>query len=338
MIPSYNDILNEIYVEFISNEALTLAKKYGYLPYMVQRYIDIMGIADAERLLYAFEYFNFTPAILCNHIHTDCDRLANKLGELGFLLERIPWCDQCYKVISQPQSPSLGSTHEFLKGLYYVYRDASSLVPSLILNPTSHTHILDMCAAPGGKTIHILLLVNDEGVVVANDISLRRAASLLSNLYRMGFKSHVVLNENAIELPGKVSMKFDYVLLDAPCSAEGAIMFDRRRKTKTPQQVLAKLVRREIELLYSALKLVKPGGTIVYTTCSIAPEENEYVLTKVLEYSDNVEVEEPSLDLWSRGLSEFRKLKFDKAVQNCIRIWPHIHGMEGYFICLLRRY
>ncbi|MCX8199795.1 MAG: RsmB/NOP family class I SAM-dependent RNA methyltransferase [Sulfolobales archaeon] len=337
MTISYAEIINEIYVEEISNEAFTLAKEYGYLPYMVQRYIDMIGVVDTEKLLNAFEHFSYTPAILCNHIHVDCNQLVDRLKELGFILERIPWCENCYKVVSQPKSPSLGSTHEFLKGLYYVYRDASSLVPPLVLNPLYHTHVLDMCAAPGGKTVHILLLINDMGVVVANDISPKRGASLLSNLYRMGFKSHVVLAENAIKLPEKVDMKFDYILLDAPCSAEGAIMFDRKRKTKTSQQVLAKLVKKEIELLYSASKLVKPGGAIVYSTCSIAPEENEYVITKILERLNNIEIAESPLNLWSKGLLKFRELKFDGAMSKCIRIWPHVHGMEGYFVCLLRR-
>lgn len=337
MIISYTDIVNELKIENISSEAFTLAKKYGYLPYMVQRYIDMLGLADTEKLLNTFEHFNFSPAILCNYIYADCDQLVHRLREQGFILSGISWCRYCYKVISQPSSPSLGSTHEFLKGLYYVYRDSSSLVPPLVLNPTQNTYILDMCAAPGGKTVHILLLIDDKGIVIANDISLRRGASLISNLYRMGFKSYIVLAENAVRLPEKIDIKFDYILLDAPCSAEGAIMFDRSRKSKTPQQVLAKLVKREIELLYSALKLVKPGGIIVYTTCSIAPEENEYVITKVLEHVEDMEIIEPPLNLWFRGLTKFRDLKFNKDVSKCIRIWPHIHGMEGYFICSLKK-
>ncbi len=335
---SYTDIFNEIRIDSVSNEALILARNYGYLPYMIQRYIDMLGVAETEKLLNTFEHFNFEPTILCNHIYISCEWLIHRLEELGFTLKRIPWCKYCYKVVFQPQSPSLGSIHEFLKGLYYVYRDASSLVPPLVLNPIQNTYILDMCAAPGGKTIHILLLINDMGVVVANDISLKRGAALLSNLYRMGLKSHIVLAENAIELPRKISIKFDYILLDAPCSAEGAIMFDRSRKIKTPQQILAKLVKKEIELLYSAIKLVKPGGTIVYTTCSIAPEENEYVVSKVLEYVDDIEIIEPQLNLWSKGLVKFRELKFNTAVSRCIRIWPHIHNMEGYFVCLLKKH
>jgi len=338
MLISYKDIANELKIDIISNEALTLAKKYGYLPYIVQRYIDMLGLKDAEKLLEVFEYFKYAPAVLCNYLYTDCDKLVHKLEEMGFSLNRIPWCKYCYKVVSQPESPTLGATHEFLKGLYYVYRDSSSLVPPLILNPSENSYVLDMCAAPGGKTIHILLLVNDRGFVVANDISFRRSISLVSNLYRMGFKSYIVLNENATKLPNKINIKFDYILLDAPCSAEGAIMFDHSRKTKTSQQDLAKLVKREIELLYIATELVKPGGKIVYTTCSIAPEENEYVITKVLEHVDNIEVLTPQMNQWSKGLTKFRNIEFNKDISKCIRIWPHIHNMEGYFICLLRKY
>jgi len=332
-----DDILRDINISFISKEACDVAKKYGYMPYMIERYFKMLGYEETIQLLEAFEYFKKRPSILCNYLKLNCEALLEKLNRLGFYLKRIEWCNYCYAVDSAPASPSIGSTHEYLKGYYYVYRDMASLVPPLILNPTEGSKTLDMCAAPGGKAVHLLLLMRDSGLFIANDISTRRTASLLSHFTRMGFKSYTILNENGVELAKKLKLKFDFILVDAPCSAEGGIMFDPSRKYKTSLRDLAKLVEKEIKLLYVATLLVKEGGKIVYTTCSIAPEENEYVVTKVLQLNNDIIVKDPPFNFWSQGLSKFFNMEFDPSIRNCIRIWPQRHGMEGYFICLLSR-
>lgn len=330
-------ILKDISIYTVSSEANDIAKKYGYKPYMIERYLRMLGYDETIQLLEAFENFKKRPAILCNYLKIDCETLINRLTRLGFSLERISWCNYCYTVTATPTSPSIGSTHEYLKGYYYVYRDMASLIPPLILNPSEGSLVLDICAAPGGKSVHILLLIRDSGLLVANDISVRRTASLLSHLTRMGFKSYIILNEDGIKLVEKLKLKFDYILVDAPCSAEGGIMFDPSRKYKTSLKDLSKIVEREIRLLYAATILVKNGGKIVYTTCSIAPEENEYVITKVLQMNDKIVIEQPPFNHWSHGFTNFSNLEFHPGVRNCIRIWPHRHSMEGYFICLLSK-
>ncbi len=337
---SFNDIRNEIIIPTtsISFQAKELAKTYGYLDYMVQRYIDILGLEETKSLLDTFENFKIRPTIICNFLRISCEELLQQLHKLNFRLEPISWCHHCYRVVDSPKQPSIGSTHQYLKGLYYIYRDAASTIPPLILNPIKGSSIIDMCAAPGGKAIHISLLIRDEGFFVLNDISMKRLKALISNYYRMGFKSYLITNYDAILLPNILNHKFDYVFLDAPCSAEGAIMFDPSRKRKTSQEDLVKLVIRELNLLLSALKLVKIGGRIVYTTCSIAPEENEYVISKVLSIADSkVVVETPPFNLWSNGIRMFRNIEFVRDVEKCIRIWPHRHMMEGFFVCLLRK-
>ncbi len=331
---------NEIRIpnKSISLQARDLAKSYGYLDYMVQRYLDMLGIDETKSLLNVFEDFKIRPTIICNFLRISCEELSHQLQRLGFVLEPLRWCHYCYRIISSPKQPSTGSTHQYLKGLYYVYRDAASTIPPIILNPHSGSSIIDMCAAPGGKSIHISLLIRDDGFLVLNDIDVRRLEALVTNYYRMGFRSYLITNYDATLLPKILSHRFDYVFLDAPCSAEGAIMFDPSRKRRTKQEDLAKLVVREINLLSSALELAKAGGRIVYTTCSIAPEENEYVISKVLDIAGSkIVVETPSPNLWSNGLKAFRNIEFNRDVEKCIRIWPHRHMMEGFFICLLRK-
>ncbi|MEM0372149.1 MAG: RsmB/NOP family class I SAM-dependent RNA methyltransferase [Ignisphaera sp.] len=336
---TYSKILKEIKIESIDRNAYELARKYGYLPYMVQRYIDMIDFEETIELLNTFENYEYRPAILCNVLRIKCDILIERLKMLGYSITPINWCNNGFLVTRGTRKPSLGSLHEYLKGFYYVYRDQSSLIPPLLLNPKPGSKVLDMCAAPGGKSIHILVLMKDEGLLVANDVSKHRIKSLISNMFRMGFKSYVVTLENGIRLPKKIKTNFDYVLLDAPCSAEGAIMFDKTRKKKTMQEDLAKLVLREIMLLKSAISLTKPGGRIVYTTCSIAPEENEYVITKVIDLmKDEVIIEEANIGIGSNGINRYRSIEFYDDVRKCIRIWPHKHKMEGYFICILRKY
>lgn len=332
-------IVKDIKIRKLSREAIALAKNYGYLPYMVQRYIDMLGYEDTVKLLNTFENYAFRPTILCNYLKINCRLLVERLTRLGFELEQVGWCNYSYITSKSAFKPSLGSTHEYLKGFYYVYRDAASLLPVLALSPTKGAQVLDLCAAPGGKSVHILLAMRDHGLLIANDISKKRLRSLTTNLFRMGFKSFIITAEDGVILPRKVNIKFDYVLLDAPCSAEGAIMFDKSRKTKTSEEDLARLVLREIKLLLSAISMAKSGARIVYTTCSIAPEENEYVITKVIEFTKEktVDVDTPSLEIGDRGLRRFRDLEFYDKVSQCIRIWPHRHLMEGYFICVLRR-
>jgi len=336
---SFSRILDEIKIEKVSNDARTLAKKYGYLPYMVERYLEILGYDETLELLETFDNYKYKPIILCNNLRIDCKVLIEKLLSLNFEIEEIPWNGLGFIVKKQPRSPTLGSTHEYLKGYYYIYRDIASLIPTMILAPTSYSKVLDMCAAPGGKASHILILMKDRGLLVANDISKKRLQSLIVNFYRMGFSSYILTLEDGRLLPKKLRLKFDYVLLDAPCSAEGAIMFDKTRKFKTSQEALAKLVLKEIELLVSAINIAKPGARIVYTTCSIAPEENEYVITKVFELlGENVlEIEYPSIDLGDRGLNSFKYIEFHPKISRCIRVWPHRHSMEGYFVCVMRK-
>lgn len=337
---SINTILRDIHVDpsEISQDAKKLAKEYGYRSYMVQRYIDMLGLDEAKLLLHTFDNFRYRPALLCNLLKISCEKLVEELSELQFVLEPVEWCRYCYTVESTPKSPTIGSTHQYLKGFYYIYRDLAPVIPPIILNPIEGSSVIDVCAAPGGKAIHLSLLMRDRGLLVLNDVDRKRLSALLSNYYRMGFKSYIVTNYDAVKIPEKLHNRFDYVLVDAPCSAEGAIMFDKSRKRKTSQKDLAKLVLREIEILAASINLAKRGGMIVYTTCSIAPEENEYVITKVMEFTDNrVEIVEPHLNKWSRGFRYFRKLEFHRDVEKCIRIWPQRHGMEGFFICLLRK-
>ncbi|MEZ0290543.1 MAG: RsmB/NOP family class I SAM-dependent RNA methyltransferase [Sulfolobales archaeon] len=336
---AFNEIFRELRDRIkITDRVREIAKSYGYLPYMVARYIDMLGEEEALELLRVFERKDlFKPAIRCNDLKHSCEKTISSLERIGFEFEKIAWSSHAYKIIKSPDKPTAGSTHEYLKGYYYLYRDAASLIPPLLLAPRENETILDSCAAPGGKTVHILLLIRDRGLVIANDLSRLRLAALRYNLERMSFKSYIVTRFDARRTHEYFREEFGKILVDTPCSAEGAIMFDPSRKSKTSYETLAKLVSREIEILSSNIEALSPGGLLVYSTCSIAPEENEYVISKIIDhYRESVETVNVN-SLWSKGLSGFLGLEFSPDVEKCVRIWPHKHLMEGYFVCVLRR-
>lgn len=336
-ILSVEEIIREIHVS-PSRYSIRLAKEYGYLPYMVERYIAILGIEETHKLLKAFEK-PLKPVVRCNNLLIDCDLLVKRLENLGFKLEEIPWSRGSFRVVSSPPSPSIGSTHEYLKGYYYVHRDAASLIPGILLTHNYRGDILDACAAPGGKATQMAQIIYGEGSVIANDLVLYRLKALIGHIMRMGLDNIVVLWSDARRLPRLLKRRFKRVLLDVPCSGEGTIMFDPGRKTRTTIRDLARMVRREIELLNSGVEMLDHGGVLAYVTCSIAPEENEYVVSKILEARDDVEVIDPPVKLfdWSNWLTEYKGMVFPEELRKCIRVWPHRHSMIGFTTCLLRR-
>lgn len=338
MVVDWKKVIKEIRVKKVSDEAISLAKKYGYRVYMVERYIRLLGLNETRELLEAFEK-PLKPVIRCNHLLVDCDKLEVMLDKLGFKLEYIPWSIHGYRVVEEPKKPSIGATHEYLKGYYYVHRDVAPLIAALLLDLLPSDKVLDGCAAPGGKATHIAQLMGNKGVVVANDIALYRLKALVSHVLRMKFQNIVVSWNDLRTLARKCRSRYDKVLVDAPCSAEGVIMLDKSRKRKTTQLDLARIVAREIELLNAGLDLLKEEGMLLYMTCSIAPEENEYVVTKILEKRSDIEVVEPPKKLfnWSKGVTRFHNLVFNSSVEKCIRVWPHKHKMIGVFLCLLKK-
>jgi len=336
---NWKKIYNEIKITKMSSDAYKLAKKYGYLPYMVERYLELFGYNETIELLNSFER-KVKPVIRCNDLLVNCKWLINRLEKLGFELEYIPWSIHGYRVIKQPQRPSMGATHEYLKGYYYVHRDAAPLIPSLLLiEYGEETEVLDGCAAPGGKATHIAQLMHGKGLVIANDLVLYRIKALIGHVLRMGFKNIIITWSDLRKLPRLVNKKFKKILLDVPCSAEGTIMLDPSRKKKTSQRDLARIVTREIELLKAGIELLDNDGLLIYTTCSIAPEENEYVVSKIIERYEDIKLVEPSKKLfeWSNGIISYRNIVENRELGKCIRTYPHRHNMIGMTICLLKK-
>ncbi len=313
-----------------TEDILRLARKYGYEPSIVYRYVETLGYSGAVELLEANEK-PLPETIRCNDYLIDCDILKSRLEGKGFKLAKLPIAPHGFEVLKAPIS--IGATHEYLQGYYYI-QDPGSMLVVYILDPKPGELIIDMAAAPGGKATQILQLTRDKARLIAVDISRRRMKALRSHMQRMGFTSYIAVRMDARLLPETI--KAERVLLDAPSSGEGIIRKDPERRRKGSVEDIRIVHQLQLSLLEKAVRLVSEGGVIVYAACSTAVEEGEYVVHKVLEEHSEIHVVEPDVRFQlARGITYYRGVKLNSEVARCTRLWPHIHGTEGFFICKL---
>lgn len=237
--------------------------------------------------------------------------------------------------LAERKLPSLGSTFEYLKGYYYI-QDLSSgvAVSEMEICPSNHFNVLDMAAAPGGKTTHIAQKLNNLGKIVACESNPNRLPSLVFNLSRMGVKNTVVLRIKSEEIT-QLGMKFDRVLLDAPCTCEGIILKDETRKRSRTIRDLSVCSERQKRMILAGFKVLKPGGILVYSTCSFAPEENEMIIQYLLDRFKTAQIE--PLNYGSSGLTAFHDLVFSNKMNLTKRFYPHLHDTNGFFIAKIRK-
>jgi len=209
------------------------------------------------------------------------------------------------------------------------------MLPAIVLKPNKNDLILDMCASPGGKLIQIADMINNEGCIIGLDLNRERIKSLRSNISRCGIKNTLIYRMDAAEFP-KSGIKVDKILLDAPCTGEGIIPFDESRKTSRMYDDILLCSQIQLKLIKAAIKCLKKGGTIVYSTCSIAPEENELVINTVLK-ENTVEIIDTGLSIGQPGLTEFFNKKVNNKLKKARRFYPHKTNTQGFFICKLKK-
>jgi len=294
-----------------------IARKYGYDEFIIRRWLRFFG-EDALKLVEAFER-GIPKYIRVNTLKISESELLKRLEKRGFRLERteVPYC---YEVVEERYS--MGATPEYLMGYYYIM-DKSSCVPPLVLQPKPEEIVVDLSASPGGKTTFLAMLMQNRGVILAVEPQKERLQALIDNVNRMGAMNVAILNIDGRDFP-KLGIKADKVLLDAPCSGEGIIFKDESRKRDRGMEDIAFCSSLQRELIISAFDSLKPGGILVYSTCSLAPEENELVIEYLLDKREaellEVEYGEKALNLTKRDLSKAK------------RFYPHIHRCAGFFV------
>ncbi len=260
------------------------------------------------------------------------DELGARLSAQGFRLRGIEGMPSFFQVEDGPGPVSL--TLEHWLGLFYV-QQASTGVAAPLLGAKPGERVLDLCSAPGGKTTHVADLMEDRGALVAVDVSESRIRGLLGNVYRLGHANLLVVAGDGRVFPEEAA--FDRVLVDAPCSGEGTL---RRRRGRPPHQSRSfrgYVTRTQEDLLRKAVRVTRPGGTILYVTCTFAPEENEAVVDRVLR-DEPVELEPLLLPVPHQpGITRFEEMRFDPRLEGSARIYPHHLDSGGLFLARLRR-
>lgn len=247
--------------------------------------------------------------------------LKGSAPSLPFVTDRVPWEPQGYYY--DPESrPGLHPYHE--AGVYYL-QEASAMAPVSLLEPQPGERICDLCAAPGGKTTQIAGRMLGEGFLLCNEINPKRAKILSRNMERMGVSNALVTNEHPANLAQRLPGFFDRVLVDAPCSGEGMFRKEEAAVTDWSPETVEMCARRQAEILRSAAELVRPGGRLVYSTCTFAPQEDEEAVAAFLEEHPEF-VPEPMDAPW-----------FEAGETGRFRMWPHKLLGEGHFAAVLRK-
>ena len=261
-----------------------------------------------------------------------------KLSEESFLrvcpfeLSRVPWAAEGF-YIENGARPGLHPYHD--AGAYYIQEPSAMSVAGL-LDPRPGEAVLDLCAAPGGKTTHIAQKMRGSGILIANEIVSGRANILAQNVERMGVTNCVVTNETPSRLAGKFDGCFDRILVDAPCSGEGMFAKEENAAAEWSPENVTMCAARQLEILDCAASMLKGGGRLVYSTCTFSPEENERNVRRFLEKHPEFELEDAELP---QGMSRGRPEWADgwSGASLTFRIWPHISRGEGHFAAVLKK-
>jgi len=276
-----------------------------------------------------------TPCVWAHPLRLTRDRLAILLAEENISSGPVEWSDNALRldVNSRP-----GLTWLYRAGLIHI-QEESAMLPVRLLDPQPGERILDLCAAPGNKTAQIALALGNRGTIVANDRNVGRLAPLHAAISRLGLMNVTTTAHNGITYPA-TDASFDKILVDVPCSGEGTIRKGAGKHMPVSDKFRQWLNGAQYALLSRATDLCRPGGRIVYSTCTIAPDENEAIVDRILTERPNdlrvIATAVPGLRT-SPGVPRWRGRAYGEAAARSIRLWPHITDTSGFFAVLLER-
>eukprot|EP00095_Tigriopus_kingsejongensis_P007938 snap_masked-scaffold169_size292178-processed-gene-1.8 protein:Tk07938 transcript:snap_masked-scaffold169_size292178-processed-gene-1.8-mRNA-1 annotation:"ribosomal rna methyltransferase nop2" len=291
-----------------------LCQYYNYNDFMMEKFMQIFPVAEIMEVLEANEVQR-PVTIRTNSLKTRRRDLAQALINRGVNLDPVGKWSKVGLVVYSSQVP-LGATPEYLAG-HYILQGASSLLPVMALAPQENERILDMASAPGGKTTHIAALMKNTGLLVANDANKVRSKAVVGNVHRLGITNTIVIAQDGREIP-KMMKGFDRVLLDAPCSGSGVIAKDPDAKAKKDQRDIKVCSNLQKQMILAAIDALdaksKSGGYLVYSTCSILPEENENIINYALG-KRSVKLVPTGIDFGVEGFTNYREKMKKKQAQ-----------------------
>lgn len=309
--------------------------KYQMKPAFEERMRELLPeAADFERYS---EIIHQGPRdfIRCNTLKITPEELLEKLNARGWnVVQPFKGFPEIMLVTSNLGPGELGNALEHQLGYFYI-QEVSSMLPVLALDPRPGEFVLDLCASPGSKTSQMAARMENKGTIIANDLKVDRIMILAANLERCGVMNTVVTKNDAIGFCVRFAdsgFKFDKILLDVPCTGEGTLRSNTKLYVQWNEKVLKKLSRQQKKFIALAFKCLKKGGTLVYSTCTHGPEENEEVVSFALN-NFPVKMERVHLPLKCRpGVTSWRGEEFNAEVEKSCRIYPQDNDSEGFFV------
>ena len=316
-----------------------LKRRFPAKERFVERMEALLGKEDAEKF---FEvcYTKCPSSIQCNTLKISAGELKKRLEGYGWdvvnPLDGFPEI----MTLSGLKPGELGNTKEHLLGYYYV-QEISSMLPALVLQPKPGDFVLDLCASPGSKTTQMAAMMENSGFILANEISMGRIGILNSNLERCGVMNQMVTRKEGVALCNalkkKSRLRFDKILVDAPCSGEGTLRKSPKTFLMWNEKMISNIAKTQRRLAVAALELLKVGGVMIYSTCTLAPEEDEEVVDYLVRNFD-VEVETINLPLKFReGICEWEGKELDRSCRKCLRLYPQDNDTDGFFVSRIRK-
>lgn len=324
--------------EYVDQLGLFIAELYGYLPELVEYFLTMFSPSEA------LEFVDYSDkirpmVIRTNTLKTRRKDLALALMKRGVSLDPLAgWSKVGLKIMESPVP--VGATPEYLSG-HYMLQSAASMCPVLALSPQPKERVLDMSAAPGGKTSYIAQLMRNTGVIFANDLRADRQKATVANMHRLGVKNVITCMHDGRKLSKLFKQfKFDRILLDAPCSGLGVISRDPSVKVQRTIADVKKTAHLQKELLLAAIDVLnhksKTGGVMVYSTCSISVAENEEVVNYALEKRD-IKIVDTELDFGTPAFTRYQQKRFHPSVAKTRRFYPHVHNMDGFYVAKIQK-
>ena len=275
-------------------------------------------------------------SIRVNTLKMPVKELKKRL-EKNWQLEQVPWCKEGFWIEHEKKERrDIGNLIEHTLGYFYT-QEAASMIPPIVLDPKPDEIVLDIAASPGSKTTQIAQYMENKGILIANDYTYERMKPLCINLQRCGVTNAIVTLMEGQRFK-RSGIEFDRVLVDAPCSGTGTI----RKSLKTigiwNPDMIKRLSITQKQLIETGFNLLKENGTMVYSTCSLEPEEDEAVVDFLLNKYENAKLQEIKLNLKrSDAVLEFDGKKYSNEIRKCLRIWPQDNDSEGFFVAKIKK-
>jgi NOL1/NOP2/sun family putative RNA methylase len=314
---------------------------YTAKPEFKERVSKLMGGKDDEKSFWEIIHTETPDSIRVNTLKINPEKLAERLEKKGWKI-RQPFKEypEILVIDTKFSFGELGKSKEHLLGYYYV-QDISSMLPIIALKPKAGESLLDLCASPGSKTTQAAAMMNNAGLILANDGNLGRIRILNSNLERCGVTNAIVSRMDGAFLCQKIlrktKMRFDKILVDAPCSGEGTLRKSPRTLEIWNKKVIQNLAGVQKKLATEAFKILKIGGEMVYSTCTLSPEEDEEVIEFLKERFD-LEIEAIKLPVKTRpGVRCWEEKCYTEGIDKAQRLYPQDNNTDGFFLCKIKK-